>query len=261
MASFTEVIPPGQAGSVDAELDTKKLHGDVGRGITVYTNDPARPKVFLTIRAQVRGGVILIPHDELVLTNRDPAGLKRNFVVRRERSETGTLALDEVMVSAPWLDVTLTPVTKTSPRLANTPAAFAGDWVVTVAVGEAPYGRHSETLAFDTGLARQPRIEVPINAMILPPVNVSEDRIELSPDEAPTRTLLLTVRAGLDPAALEVESRPAALSANLERSGRRGYKLHVAWDSTEPPSGEITLSVGSEKIRLPVSMTGGPSGG
>jgi hypothetical protein len=253
VASFTEVIPPGKVGSIDAELDTTKLHGDVGRGITVYSDDPVRPSVFVTIHARVNGGVVLVPGDRVALTNRDHGGMKRTFVVRRERNENESIRIDELQASAPWLKVSAQPVTPDSPKIPDTPAAFPGDWIVIVEAAETPYGRHAETLTFSTGLSRQPEVEVTVGADFLPPVTLSEKSLALPSGDSGRQTLLLTVRQDLDPASLRVESRPDALETVLERSGRRGYKLHVAWNSADPASGEIVFHVGDEEFRLPVS--------
>ena len=45
MASFDEVIPPGQVGRVTAKIDTKEFRGPVDRSITLFTDDPDQPQV------------------------------------------------------------------------------------------------------------------------------------------------------------------------------------------------------------------------
>jgi hypothetical protein len=263
VASYPEVIPPGQVGSIDAELDTQKLSGPVGRGISVQTNDPRRPKVFLTIHATVVGGVVLLPRPIVMMTNRSAAGFYRSVIVRPEQSDLGKLRVAETEMSVSWLSVIAEEIVEPTKMKDGAPQGIVGDWLISVILEDsAPYGRFTETLTFSTGLRRQPVVELPIVVTMIPPVSLSETRLVLPQvvdDQVPRRTILLTVRRGLDPAALEIESRPAALSAELERSGVRGYKVHVAWDSHDPPQGELTFRVGSEELSVPVFAQPGPS--
>ena len=89
MASFDEVIPPGEVGHIEATLDTKKLSGSVGRGITVYTDDPHSPKVFLTVRATVVGGVMVLPQEMIYLNSRARKQRPPMVLVRRGRVPSG----------------------------------------------------------------------------------------------------------------------------------------------------------------------------
>ena len=89
MASFDEVIPPGKAGHVTAKLDTTKLHGAVGRGITVRTDDPAKPALFLTVRGEIVGGVTILPDEVLQLNNHTSGPTSGTVLVTRGAGETG----------------------------------------------------------------------------------------------------------------------------------------------------------------------------
>ncbi|HXV77235.1 MAG TPA: hypothetical protein VD788_13035 [Candidatus Polarisedimenticolaceae bacterium] len=257
MASYPEVVPPGQVGNIDAQIDTLKLTGEVGRGVTVYSNDPTRPTVFLTVHAVVVGGVVVLPEERLVLTNATEAGSKRALVVRRGVDEDGELTIGDVQLDVPWLDVVVEELAEPRNMRDGAPSADAGDWVVSVSLGRAaPVGRHEANLTFGTGLERQPVVSVPIVARKMAPVMLSEERLVLprSAGEPVARgTFLLTVRRGLDPDALEVTSSPGELTTDLERSGDRGYKLHLAWASSDPPAGEVTFRVGAEELRVPVA--------
>jgi hypothetical protein len=263
VASFDEVIPPGQAGNVTAELDTQKLHGAVGRGITVYTNDPARPKWFLTVRATVVGGVIVLPSETVALHNRDERFRSRKLLVQRASGETDTLAIANLEAGAEWIEVGAERVEEFRRAADGVPPASPGDWIVTVSIADsAPYGSERTAVRFETGVARQPVIELPVIARVGPPVELSEQRLVLprpGEDRVARRTVSLMVRPGLDPTALEVESEPEALEAELERSGRRGYKLHLAWTTTDTPAGTVTFKVGSERMSVAVEGERGPS--
>ena len=47
-------IPPGQSGQIEVTVDTSGLTGAMEKSVTVITNDPRRPSVSLSIRADVQ---------------------------------------------------------------------------------------------------------------------------------------------------------------------------------------------------------------
>jgi hypothetical protein len=61
VAQFDRTIAPGASGKVHAVLDTSTFGGAIAKGITVLTNDPARPRLELTVKAEVRPHLIADP--------------------------------------------------------------------------------------------------------------------------------------------------------------------------------------------------------
>jgi hypothetical protein len=53
MASSSQ-IKPGETGSVTATVSLKNYNGRVTKEITVYSNDPQKPRVSLILTADVR---------------------------------------------------------------------------------------------------------------------------------------------------------------------------------------------------------------
>jgi hypothetical protein len=263
VASFDEVIPPGQVGHIDAKLDTHKLRGSVGRGITVYTDDPALPKVFLTVKATVVGGVVVLPQEMLSVAGRGRGRNIPSVLLRREASETGQLEIADATPSVPWLVVTTEKLEQSRPGADGMPAGMPGDWLVGVTLGpSAPYGRFRESLKLKTGLERQPELTIPVLVTRQAPIRLSAERVafprEVDPGQQP-QTVLLTVRRDLDPTALTVETDSELLTVELEPSGRRGYKVHVRWQGEDRPRGAITFRLGEESYELPVVEPEDPS--
>ena len=262
MASFDEVIPPGQVGHIDAELDTHKLRGSVGRGITVYTDDPQSPKVFLTVRAIVVGGVMVLPQEMIQLNSAGQNQRAPMVLIRREASETGEIEIGDFTTSVPWLVATVELLSEARPAAGGLPPGQRGDWLVTVrAEASAPYGRYRESLRFETGLKRQSEISIPVVVTRQAPIRLSTDRVAFpqeSDASAERQTVLLTVRRDLDPHDLRVETDSESLTVELEPSGRRGYKVHVSWQGQDRPHGAITFRVGQESYELPVVDPAGP---
>jgi len=262
VASFDEVIPPGEVGYIDAELDTKKLHGSVGRGITVYTDDPQSPKVLLTVRAMVVGGVLVLPREMISLNTAAGAQNAPGVLVRRDSSETGELEIGELTTSVSWLAATAEALVEPRPAADGLPPGKPGDWLVMVrAESSVPYGQHRETLRFKTGLERQSEVSIPVLVLRRAPVRLSAEQVEFpaASESTSRQTVLLTVRRDLDPQDLRVETDPESLTVELEPSGRRGYKVHVSWQGEDRPHGAITFHVGQESYELPVVDPTDPS--
>jgi hypothetical protein len=251
-------------GHIDATLDTKKLRGAVGRGITVYTDDPGLPKVFLTVSATVVGGVQVLPQP--VMTVVTEGGQGRNaptVLVRREASETGVVEIVDVKPSVPWLVATAERLEQPRPGADGVPPGVPGDWLVGVTLGpSAPYGRFRESLQVKTGLERQPELTIPVIVTRQAPIRLSAERVVFPRDSDPseqTQTVLLTVRRDLDPADLTAETDSDLLMVELEPSGQRGYKVRVRWEGDERPHGAITFRLGNESYELPVAEPEDPS--
>ncbi len=54
VATFDREIAPGKTGRIRASVETKNFSGPITKTITVVSNDPERPEVALTLRADVR---------------------------------------------------------------------------------------------------------------------------------------------------------------------------------------------------------------
>jgi hypothetical protein len=46
-------LKPGDRGTIRASLDTRSRIGEIVRTIQVFTNDPKRPRVILTVKADI----------------------------------------------------------------------------------------------------------------------------------------------------------------------------------------------------------------
>jgi hypothetical protein len=243
-------------GYVNATIDTHKLRGEVGRGFTVYTNDPASPRMFLTIKARILASVRLFPGEQARLDNRRPNLDTSRILVRKELTESGALKISDLRSSADWLIVSARRL-EGKEALQGLPEPWYGDWLIELGVTDQPrYGHSNQTIRFTTGLTREPEVEIPVMVNLSPPVNVSVESLELqAAGGVPhTETLLISVRRGLDPSLLAVEAEPSLIGVELEPAGGRRFKLHVTWSGGEEREGSIRFRLGSESYRLPVAL-------
>lgn len=243
-------------------LHTEKLRGAVGRPITVRTNDPTRPTVVLTVRANVLASVEIFPFESVHLSNRGPSLARSILLVKKDPTEAGELTISRASASVPWLAVQPVRLSAERPGATGIPTGKPGDWVVEVTlVGRPDYGRHAAEIGFSTGLPREPEVRIPVTADLTPPVSLSRERIEIpwpAEVEAATATVLVQVRLGLDPSSLTASSENAGLAVVLERAGPRGFKLAARWTESRPPDGAVVLRIGDESVRIPVAAAAGP---
>ena len=68
MASFDKVIPPGQEGKIQFEIDGKKVHGAFNKNATVQTNDPKHPSMTIALAGRVIPYIEVQPSNQLYLT-------------------------------------------------------------------------------------------------------------------------------------------------------------------------------------------------
>ena len=238
-------------------MDTKRLQGDVRRGVTVYTDDPAHPKTFVAIRALVLGSVVILPRQQVTLTNNRPGLTSPRLLVRQEPTESGALEIRDLQTSVPWISARATRIEQERPSgEGGLPPAVPGDWLIEIEVdGAATWGHSQETLQFRTGLSRQPLVEVPIIVNLLPPLTLSTEELTLSApaDGGPAEgRVTLTLRRGLDPTALTLDVEPDSLDATLERVGGRRYEVLVRWNGAAAADGALVFRVGPHEQRLPV---------
>lgn len=268
MASFDEVIPPGQAGKLRATIRTGDLRGPMDRGITITTDDPSQSAVYLGFHLDVIGSVVLLPRGAFDLRMRRVAReLVSRVLVRRDPGETGTLAIRDVTASAPWLTVRSWRVEAASAGEEGAPSVEPGDWWIEVAaLGEPPQGAKLERVTFSTGLPREPVVEIPVHIAVPPPLFTSVDRLVLPAPGAEghsSGTLLISVRADLGSETLSIVADPPFRVA-LEGAGQRRYRAVVTW--SPPPSGSepaarqgtIVLRVGAVSRSVEVLVEGAP---
>ncbi len=253
VVDFDDAIAPGKQGYIEATLDLSTVRGALLSQIHVKTDDPTRPELTLTLRAEVVGSVLILPVEDVYMRNRVGRLPVAKRLLRRTADEVREFEIRDLEASADWLEVAVEQIEAPRPEGGGLPEALPGDWLLTVAVvGEPPYGNREESVYFTTGLAREPEVRLPILLELLPPVNLSVERLVLSP-ALPRETIHLSVREGADPSELRAVAEPAALKVELEPAAGRFFKVHVA--GSEKLGGvraAIVFHVGLETLHFPV---------
>jgi hypothetical protein len=107
VASFDPRIPPEGSGSVRARLDTATLAGPVAKTITVLSNDPAIPRLVLTLRAEVATWVVVSPaYARLLAVQTEPAAAT---AVTLWNDDGPPIEIADVRTPAAWVSASARP--------------------------------------------------------------------------------------------------------------------------------------------------------
>jgi hypothetical protein len=68
VANFDKVIPPGQEGKIQFEIDGKKVHGAFNKNATVQTNDPKHPSMTIALAGRIIPYIEVQPSTQIYLT-------------------------------------------------------------------------------------------------------------------------------------------------------------------------------------------------
>lgn len=262
MASFDEVVPPGKAGSMKATVHTANYKGSIGKTITVTHDDPTQGPITVSLLAKIVGSVEILPYPAVQI-GRTKRGFETpaKLLIRKDATETGTLAIKALASSAPWLKVTSRKVEAEEPAADGLPPALPGDIVLGVQAEGAPVGTSVVNVSFKTGMTREPQVTIPVTVNVQPVVTVQPNDLILNPNtdsaESASGEVLVAVREDLDPKKVTVVSDVPAFAVRVDPPGERAFRVFVDWSGkgkSVPTSGFIHIRVGKENVDLPVRV-------
>jgi hypothetical protein len=258
VASFDEVIPPGQVGYVKVKLDTQKITGKTNKQIAIFSNDPKSLETSVLLRAEVVGSALLIPFDRLKLTNvGQRQDRRRRLLIRKDPTETGELRVTDLKASVDWVAPSLLKIETEMSTFPGFPPGKPGDYLLEIDfVNQPPHGVSTAEVTFKTGLPRFPEMTVPVNVEYSAPVIMNRKEIVLPPGTTDVYrdSVLLTIRRGLDPSTLTVHSEIEPLQIALEQVGERHFKLFLTWSGEAFEAGALKASVAGYHAVLPVRI-------
>ncbi|HEX9943947.1 MAG TPA: DUF1573 domain-containing protein [Thermoanaerobaculia bacterium] len=261
VAEYDKTIAPGQTGKVHAAVDTATFSGPISKGVSVFTNDPDKPQLELTVRATVEPYISVKP------------GYARYITVQGEPME-GNIAqtlwapdgssFDIVKVDSPW------PFLKVTWREARPEERNADSkgkqWRVEMLLSnDAKVGPLSDYVVVHTNHPKQKLVQIPVSGFVRPVVAVTPPvadfgKIQL---KEPLRKAL-NIRnfatepirvTGVDPAL------PKGIEAKLEplEEGRE-YQVRILLNpglAKGPFNGKLTIHTDSPKVpTLEVELKG-----
>lgn len=214
VASFDAKIAPGGQGKVHAELDTTGFLGAIAKGITVLTNDPANPRLQLTIQAEVESRMRATP------------GYARYIYVQGH----GEAPIGQTVWATDFPDLEIREVVSPYPLLTTSFREAAADerspdttgrqWrVITTLQPDAAIGALTRPVVIRTNHPREPEFEIPVSGFVRPlfaatPATVDFGSVALDQEK---RFGVALVNFGTDPVEIQaVESSVAGITATAE---------------------------------------------
>ncbi len=253
VASFDRKIAPGGKGKVHAVLDTVDFQGAIAKTVTVLTNDPANPKLTLTIKAKIEPHVAVFP------------GYARYVYV--QTLEPGTLvqtlwALDqqdfrvlEVQSPYPFIHATLREAAEDE-RHAD---GIGRQWRIEMSIQpDATVGPLREFLVVKTNHPKQKEVRIPISGFVRPLLHVTPQVADFGAVDGlsePREIELTLVNFGNDTITIEgidSDRKGVAAKAMATELGRR-FKILVTL-SPEAGKGHLagTLKIKTSNPKMPV---------
>ena len=264
MASFDEVVPPGKAGNIKASIHTANYKGPIGKSITVISDDPTQGSIAISVLAKIVGSVEILPYPALQLgRTRKGFDTPAMLLVRKDPTEQGTLEVEELKASAPWLNASARKVRAEEPAVEGIPAAVPGDVMLSVQAAAAPAGTSVVNVTFKTGLTREPQVTIPVTVTVQPVVTVQPSDLILNPvpnePEGASGEVLVSVREDIDPKSVKVVSDAPAFAVRVDPPGERAFRLFVDWSGkgkgkSAPTSTFVHIRVGAESVDVPVRV-------
>jgi hypothetical protein len=262
VASFDEVVPPGKAGNIKASIHTANYKGPIAKAITVTSDDPTQGTIGISVLAKIVGSVEILPFPALQLgRTRRGFDTPAKLLVRKDATEQGTLVVEGLAASTPWLKVTSRKISADEPAVEGLPAAVPGDVMLSVQATAAPAGTSVVNVTFKTGLTREPQVSIPVTVTVQPVVTLQPNDLILNPDpnvaSGATGQVLVAVREDVDPKTVKVVSDAPAFVVRADPPGERAFRLIVDWSGKgKSPATSTFLHVraGTESVDLPVRV-------
>lgn len=242
VAQFDRTIAPGASGKVHAVLDTSTFAGPISKGITVLTNDPANPRLELTVKATIQPHLIADPgYARFIQAQHSDPGVVSQRIWTPSFED---LEILDVTSPYPFVTVRHKPITGEDDR-AEKGKGNQHHLDIVLDYTEAPIGTLAEYVVVRTNHPQQPELKIPVSGFVRP-------LVVLTPDKA-------------DFGAIALDEDGAFGSIYLKHYGN--VPLEISNAEATVPGIEIAieaLEAGKEfkvRVELPPDMPKGPFAG
>jgi hypothetical protein len=214
------------SGVVHVELDTSVQAGELRRTVTVYTNDPRRRTVLLTLVGRVVADVVVEPAQMYIgsVTRGSVAPKAFAVAVRKDTIRVATTSEDN-----PYVTLRL----NSAPDKSNTAELEPH------VAGDAPFGPFDQIVRVPTSSPHQPILSLRVAGIVRPNVTASPDRLTFDavPRNVQTVRQLLVRNRGRAPVRITAaEWNPSFGSVEIDtlRKGHR-YRIRATLDRNVAP--------------------------
>jgi hypothetical protein len=145
----SEVIAPGQEGTISATFDTARFSGEKAKNISVYSNDPAQPVTTLTLQGEVTVEIEVDPTQLYLGRVRRGEETIRSVDVLYDASKS--IAITKIENSSPMLTVQAQDSEKDGRK---------GKKLLVTLKKDAPLGRLNDEIKITTTSVKRPSFEI-----------------------------------------------------------------------------------------------------
>ena len=159
-------IPPGEATSVKVQWNAKNLAGPYRQSATIFTNDPERSRVTLTITGRITAALRVTPSDlvfsHLSVDESATAEVRLYCYLPQKLEITGHKLVDPD--TAGQLEITYQPLA--SDQFKDEPDVKSGYLVKIIVKSGLPLGAFRQKILLATNLKDSPTVEIPVEGTV-----------------------------------------------------------------------------------------------
>jgi hypothetical protein len=147
----SEVIGPGQEGTISATFDTTRFSGEKAKSVSVYSNDPSLSVTTLTLQGEITVEVEIDPPQLYLGRVRRGEETVRSVDILYDASKS--IAITKVENSSPLLTVRAQDIEQQGRK---------GKKLIVTLKKNAPLGRLNDEIKVTTTSEKRPLIEIPV---------------------------------------------------------------------------------------------------
>ncbi len=253
---------PGESGTIEVELDTEGREGNVKKTVSVFTNEPDRPRVTFSVQASITVGLIATPlHLSFprVLVGEPSTGTVRLRSAIGDQDWKVTGVEGRVLVDGKPVPYTyeVVPMKDPNQRILDVRITHPGRDV------EGPF---QDAIVVKTTHPDRPEVVVRAHLMVVPPISAYPAQVALGYVPAPARKIRVRLLPGTDDITFEVkdvhfepaegaEARrgPLGFEATWDRDTDGRWAVDVVYDGVPRKPGPLaaTMIVETDRPDMP----------
>jgi hypothetical protein len=235
----TTELAPGAATTMDIHFNSKTFQGKQTKYVHVYSNDPRRPSVDISLTADIKVPLYMEPGKAQIAFPTVPSGESRTVTYTFRTADVPALEITPQTWPKEWLDVKVRPGGKAN-------EAFV-DFIVRE---DAAPGRFREPVTLATNVPAVPRVNLSADVKIVGDVVVTPERVNLRMVR-PEQKLSTRVRV----AAYRPDTSFTLTGAEVDIPGLRARVENSGSESTVWLDG-YALKAGDERIARNGAVSG-----
>jgi hypothetical protein len=242
---YDKKIEPGKEGKIKATLNTANMKGHVEKGITITSNDPKKPSFHVTMSADVKVDLNILPSQNIWLGRLRPES-QTNQTVEIKSALSDPLVIEKLESSAPWLTVKLVSSTTNSAKLELTTKP------------PLPYGQNRANVLFHTKYAKYSNVVINVSAQVPATISAVPANLIFTKGESKTVGVIIMRNDGKDFQIQEIKNPSSMLNPTISTNlPGRSYRLNVTYtpqNGSQPENGKIEVLTDEKewpKVELP----------